>query len=190
MEAVSKIDSRISLAAVYLLTEFTQELVGFFRVQGLSRRELDVQLLLQLSNHVESLPRHGEVEFVLLLALALALGVVLKLVATSQVFDHSRDHGFGDLHQIVNIGVCHIELANGEFRVVSHVDAFVSENSSDFVDSVKTTDDKLLQEQFRGDSHEEVELEVIVVCDEGLGGGTSSSHVHHRGLDLKNGTLA
>jgi hypothetical protein len=35
------------------------------------------------------------------------------------------------------------------------------EDSSDFVDSVETTNDKLLQKQLGGNSHEEVELEVI-----------------------------
>jgi hypothetical protein len=43
-----------------------------------------------------------------------------------------------------------IELANSELRVVGHVDTFISEDSSDFVDSVETTNDKLLQKQLGG----------------------------------------
>lgn len=168
----------------HLVQELPQELVGFLGVQSLSRRESDVQLLFEFSNHVESLPRCCEVEFVFLLSLTLALRVVLDLVSTSQVLDHAGNHGLRNLHEIVHVGVRHIEFTDGEFRVVGHVDTFVSEDSSDFVDSVKTTDNELLEEKFRSDSHEEVELEVVVVSNERLGSGTTGDHVHHRCLDL------
>lgn len=39
--------------------------------------------------------------------------------------------------------------------------------------------------ELRGHSHEEVHIKVIVVCDEGLGRGTTRDHVHEGCLHLK-----
>ena len=151
-------------------------------MQGLARRELDVQLLLQFLDHVKSLPWSSEVERVLLLALTLTLGVEGDLGASGNVLDHSADHALGHLHQVVHVGVSHVELADGELRVVSHVDTLVSEDSTDFVHSVKTTYDELLEVELRSDTEEKVELEVVVVGDEWPSSGASGDHVHHGSL--------
>ena len=153
-------------------------------MQGLARRELDVQLLLQFLDHVKSLPWSSEVERVLLLALTLTLGVEGDLGASGNVLDHSADHALGHIHQVVHVRVSHVELADGEFWVVGHVDTLVSEDSTDFVDSVETPNDELLEVELRSDTEEEVELEVVVVGDEWPGGSTSGDHIHHGSFDF------
>ena len=153
-------------------------------MQRLSRRERHIQLLLQLANHVEPLPWRLEVNRVLLLALALALGVKRQLGRAVQVLHETRDHALSHVHQVVHVGIGHVELADGEFGVVRHVDLLVSKDTADFKDAVETADNELLQVELGRDTHKEVELEVVVVGDEGLGGGAAGNHRHHRCLNL------
>ena len=47
------------------------------------------------------------------------------------------------------------------------------------------TNDELLEKQLGRNAHEQVEVEVVVVRDERLGGGAAGNHVHHRRLDLE-----
>jgi hypothetical protein len=60
-------------------------------------------------------------------------------------YSFTGNHGFRDIHQIVVIGICHIELACCEFRVVRQIDAFVTELSSNFVDSIDAANHKHLK---------------------------------------------
>ena len=55
------------------------------------------------------------------------------------------NHGFRDIHQIVVVGVCHIELARCEFWVVRQIDAFVTKLSSNFVNSIDAANHKHLK---------------------------------------------
>src|SRR3989338_4060252 len=86
------------------------------------------------------------------------------------------------------ISVGHIELAGGELRVVGQIDTLVSEVATDFVNTLETTDHKHLEVELGSDAHEQVELEIVVMGHERLGGGTTSDHAHHRGFDLQEST--
>lgn len=154
-------------------------------MQGFSWGELNVQLLLQLPNHVKPLPRPGEVDLVNLLAFTLTLRVESQLGTTCEGLDHALDQFLGHVHDVVHVGVGHVEFTDGELGVMCHIDLLISEDTANFEDSVKTTDDELLEVKFGRDTHEQVELEVIVVRDEGLGGGTTSNHGHHRSLNFE-----
>ena len=105
-------------------------------------------------------------------------------LTTGKILDKTLDQGLSQLHDIVHICVGHIELADGEFGVMRQVDAFVTEHSSDFVDAIQSTDDKLLEVEFRSDTQEQIEVEIVVVSDEGLGSSTTSEHGCHRRLDF------
>jgi len=85
----------------------------------------------------------------------------------------------------VVVGVGHVELAHGELGVVRHVDALVAEVAADLVDPVDAAHHQHLQVQLGRDPHEQVHVQVVVVGDEGLGGGAARDHVHERGLDLE-----
>lgn len=169
-----------------LCAEVPEELVCLLGVEGLSGRELDVELVLELLDHVEPLPRAGKVNLVLLLALSLSLGVVDDLcLALVEVLDHALDEGLGHLHQVKHVGVRHVELADRELGVVGEINLLVSEHASDLVHSVEPSDDELLEVELGCDSEEQVLLEVVVVGDERLGGRSSGKRGHHRRLDLE-----
>eukprot|EP01084_Bolivina_argentea_P110079 196615_1 len=67
---------------------------------------------------------------------------------------------------------------------MGEVNAFVTELAAQLVDAVKATDDELLQVKLGGNAEEHLLVEVVVVGDEGAGGGTTSNHVEDGGLDL------
>lgn len=71
--------------------------------------------------------------------------MVFNLVAAANVVDELGEHVFSELHEVVVVSICHVKFENSELRVVSLIDTLVSEDSSDFVDSVKTSDDEHLR---------------------------------------------
>ncbi|KAI3476298.1 hypothetical protein L1887_62135 [Cichorium endivia] len=171
---------------VVLGSQIGKPLARLFGVQLIRRREGDVHGLLELLDHVKALPGRRKVDLVLATALdILAIRVVLDLVRASHRLDQARDHGLGDVHEVVHVGVGHVELADGELGVVRLVDRLVAEDASDLVDAVEAADDELLEEELGGDAHKEVELEVVVEGDKGLGGGAAGDLVHHGRLDLE-----
>lgn len=168
----------------HLLTQFAQELVGIIIMKRLSWRESDVQLLLQLANHIVPLPRRLEINRVLLLPFTLSLRVESQLGGSVKVLNQTRNHALSHVHEIVHVGVSHVEFTNGEFGIMSHVDLLVSEHSTNLKHSVETADDKFLEVQLGSDTEEEVQLEIVVVRNERLGSGTTSDHRGDGSFDL------
>jgi len=198
------------MRGTHLDAEVAQELVGLVRVEVGAGRERDAELLLELAEHVEPLPRRREVE--LELGALLALRVVLDLVAAREVLDEAADERLGEVHEVVHVcergcrrasvaatrkrregsereggltGVGHVELADRELGVVREVDALVAEDAADLVHAVEAADDELLEVELGRDAHEEVEVERVVVRDEGLGRRAAGDLVHHGRLDLE-----
>lgn len=62
---------------------------------------------------------------------------------------------------------------------------FISELTADLVDSVKATNNKLLEVKLGCDTHVEFHVEFVMVCLERSGCSTTSNLVHHGCLDLK-----
>lgn len=48
--------------------------------------------------------------------------------------------------------MCHVELERRELWVVSAIDALISEDLTNLIDSVEARDNELLQEEFRRNS--------------------------------------
>ncbi|RUS17484.1 hypothetical protein BC937DRAFT_89921 [Endogone sp. FLAS-F59071] len=92
---------------------------------------------------------------------------------------------FGQVHEIVDVSVGHVELTRGELWVVCKIDPLVTELLANLVDAVETADYEHLEEELRGDAHEKVELEIVVMCDEGFGSRAAGDLVHHGCLDLE-----
>lgn len=42
-----------------------------------------------------------------------------------------------------------------------------------------------LEIQFRSNSHEKLHVQIVVVCDKGFSGRTSSNHIHHGSFDFE-----
>lgn len=66
---------------------------------------------------------------------------------------------------------------------MGQVHALVTELTSHLVHTVEATDDQHLEVQLWGDTQVHVHVEVVVVGDERLGGGTTSNGVEHGGLN-------
>ena len=77
-----------------------------------------------------------------------------------------------------------VALHGGELRVVGHVEALVAEDSPDFVDLFDSSDDELLEVQFRCDSEVEVAVEGVVVGGERAGGPAGRDLHQHGRFDL------
>lgn len=168
-----------------LLAEISQKYVGLLGVKSLARRKLDVQLFLKSGDHVVTRPWTLELEIVHFVAV-FSLGVELKLgLAVSEILDETLDQALSDIHDIVHVCICHVELADGELGVMCQVDAFVTEDAPNFVDAVEPTDDELLQIELGSDTEVEIEVEIVVVRDERLGGRASSDHAHHGCLNFE-----
>lgn len=163
-----------------LLEHALQELAGLGGVQLVAGRELLAGGLLEGRDHLHAPPGGLPVDVVLLAG----LGVERRLVAAGNVLHETRDQLFRQVHDVENIGVGPVELASREFGVVGQVDTLVTELTAHLVHTLQTTDDEHLQVQLGGDTHEQVHVVLVVVGDEGLGGGTTGDSVHHGGLDL------
>lgn len=162
-----------------LLENVLEENIGLVGVQLVSGRELLAGELLESGNHLDAAPGTLPVDGQLL-----ALGVVvLGDVRAVDVLDKARDELLGHAHEVVHVGVGHVKLEGGELGVVGEIDRLVTELTAHLVDAVEATDDKHLEVQLGGDTQEHVHVEVVVVGDEGLGGGTSGNDVEHGGLD-------
>jgi hypothetical protein len=153
------------------------------------RGELDVERVLDALHHGDAPEGRGEVDRDGRLGLLRAVGVVGDDVGAADGLDHAGDHVLGHAHEVVVVGVGHVELARGELGVVREVDALVAELAAQLVDAVEAADDELLEVELGRDAHEEVEVEVVVVRDEGPGGRPSRDHVHHGRLDLDESAL-
>ena len=63
-------------------------------------------------------------------------------------------------------------------------DALVAEVAVDLVDALEAAHHQALEVQLRGDAHEEVDVERVVVRGEGPRRRARDQRVHHRGLHL------
>ncbi len=93
------------------------------------------------------------------------------------MIDLFADHLFGDVMEqafepvthIAQIAISLIKLDGGELRVMSGVDAFVSEDTADLIDPVDAADHALLEVELGGDTEIEVSVEGVEMGDERLG---------------------
>ncbi len=90
----------------------------------------------------------------------------------------------GEVHQVVVVGVGLVELEHGELGVVAGGDALVAEVAVDLVDAIEAADDEALEIKLRGDAQEKIDIERVVMRDEGPCGRASGDGLHHRSFDL------
>lgn len=168
----------------YLLAQIPQEDIGLIGVKLVARRELHTQLLLQRLNHVIPLPRPLKLQQILLPTLPLRM-ICQRRLAVRQVLHHTLDQTLRQIHDIVHIRIRHIELADREFRVMRHVDTLIPKDTTDFVYTVQSTDDELLEIELGGDTKVEVEIKVVVMRDERLSSRSARNHARYRRLNLQ-----
>ena len=94
------------------------------------------------------------------------------------------EEAFGPLSHIAEVAISLIELDGGEFWVMSVVDAFVTEDTSDFVNAVDAANHALLEVELSGDAEEEILIESVVMGDEWTGGCATGDWGKDRSLDF------
>mmetsp|Transcript_13576 Transcript_13576/g.23845 ORF Transcript_13576/g.23845 Transcript_13576/m.23845 type:complete len:261 (+) Transcript_13576:993-1775(+) len=119
----------------------------------------------------------------------MSVGVILDLVRTLDCHHHLADHLLGHLHQVIVVSISHVELHSCELRVVCEVNTLIPELATHLVNTLNAAHNQLLQEQFWCNAHVHVLLEVVVMCHERLGCGSTWDQVHHRCLHLKEATV-
>lgn len=71
---------------------------------------------------------------------------------------HSAEEVFGEIHHGFVVTVCLVYFQEGKFRVVTGVNPFVTEYTTDFVYAFHATNDETLEVEFEGDTHVEVDV--------------------------------
>ena len=112
------------------------------------------------------------------------LPLPLDLIGAQNLLGGGGQQVLEQVHHVVEIGVGLVELDGGELRVVLGVHALVAEDAADLIDPVHAAHDEPLQGQLGGDAHIHVDVQGVVVGDEGPGGGPAGDGVQHRRLHL------
>ena len=90
----------------------------------------------------------------------------------------------GKAHHPVVILVLYVELHAGELRVVVLVHTLVAEVLADFIYALKAAHDEPLEVELGSNTEVEVDVERVVVGDEGACAGSAGNGLQDRGLDL------
>ena len=90
----------------------------------------------------------------------------------------------GELHHPAVVLVGDVDLHAGELGVVRAVHALVAEVLAQLVDAVEPADDQLFEIELRGDAQVEVDVERVVVRDEGTRRRAARNGLQDRRLDL------
>ena len=106
------------------------------------------------------------------------------LIGAQDLLGGGGEEVLKQIHHVVEVGVGLIQLHGGELRVVLGVHALVAEDAADLIHPLQAADDEPLQMQLGGDAHVHVDVQRVVVGDEGAGGGTAGDGVQHGGLHL------
>ena len=123
---------------------------------------------------------------------ALPAGSQVNLVAqpshtigAQDLLGSGGENPLGNVHHVVEVGIGLIELDGGELRVVLGIHALVAEDAADLIHPLKAAHSEPLQVQLGGDAHIHVDVQGVVVGDEGPGGGAAGDGVEDRGLHLQ-----
>ena len=139
-------------------TQVVQFLPGFRLAKFLRSRQFSAQRLFQIRKHSQPSKRRSAID--LETGSFRSFGMVRNFIAAVNLLNHSFkigtiisfflycliwnkkptcNHGFCYCHQIVVVGVRHVEFAGGKFGIVRQIDAFVTELATNFVDAINAT---------------------------------------------------
>mmetsp|Transcript_49299 Transcript_49299/g.107571 ORF Transcript_49299/g.107571 Transcript_49299/m.107571 type:complete len:225 (-) Transcript_49299:549-1223(-) len=110
---------------------------------------------------------------------------VFDFVCSMNVEDHPTDQLLSDVHEIIIVCIRHVKFDRGELRIMSQINALVSELTAYLVNTVQPSNNEHFQVELRCNSHVQIQIQVVVMGDEWSGRSPASNHVHHRRLHLK-----
>ena len=84
----------------------------------------------------------------------------------------------------MEVGIGLIELNGRELRIVLGVHTLVAEDAPDLIDPLEAAHDEALEMELRCDAHIHIDVQGIVMGDEGPGGSAAGNGVEDRGLHL------
>ena len=113
------------------------------------------------------------------------LALVLQHRGADRSDRHVAQQPLGEVHQPPVLVVRGVELHHRELGVVARRQPLVAEVAVDLEHAVEAADHQPLQEQFRRDAQVHVDVERVVVRDEGLGRRAARDHLQHRRLDFE-----
>ena len=95
-----------------------------------------------------------------------------------------QHHALDQVHHVVVVGEGLVGLQHRELRVVPGVDALVAEHPPDLEHPLHPAHDQALEVQLERDAQVEVDVEGVVVGDEGSRARPALYRLQHRALDL------
>ena len=150
------------------------QLPGRFHV--LHPGEVLAAVFLHSVDHGHPGPGTGQVDF---------RAFILDFQGPQDLFRTGGDDLFRQVHHGVEIPEGFIAFQGGEFRVVFDVHPFVPEHPAQFVHPFQTPYHQTLQVQFRGDPQVQIDVQGIVMGNEGPCGGAPGNGVQHRSLHFQ-----
>jgi len=93
---------------------------------------------------------------------------------------HAAQHLFGQVHQIVVIGIALIEFDHGELRVVAGGEPLVAEVAVDLKHPLEAPHHQPLEVELRGDAQVHLQVQRVMMGDERARRGATGDRVQHR----------
>jgi hypothetical protein len=108
----------------------------------------------------------------------------VELLRAADRLRRAPHHAFDEIHQIAVVGVRLIELKHREFGVVTRRESFVAEVSIDLVHPLEPADHQTLEVELGRNAQVHVDVECIVMGDEGPCRRAARDRLHHGRFDF------
>ena len=114
------------------------------------------------------------------------VGAVPMQLRGAEHFDRDvPNHVLGQIHDLDVGRIGFVEFEHGELGIVPRRHALVAETAVDLVHALETADHQSLQIQLRRHAQIQIQIQCVVVGNEGLGHGAARDVMHHRRLDFE-----
>ena len=125
----------IADTVVFFVSDFLFFCEGSRLFQGLNLVKINARIFLNGIGHGKSSERTFQVN---------GSSLIADMESPANLLCKITEHGLGELHHPVVIGISLIEFHQGKLRVVTGIDSLVPEYSSDFVNALHTADNQTL----------------------------------------------
>ena len=137
--------------------------------------EIDAHILTDSVDHGQAAPAGSQIDL---------LAHPLHFIGAQDLLGGAGEDTLGNIHHTVEVSVRLIQLHSGKLGIVLGIHALVAEDAADLIHTVHAAHDQPLQRQLRGDTHVHIDIQGVVVGDEGPGGGAAGNGVQDRGFHL------